>query len=99
MLLKRNVNLVWSPTAYLQDAINKADRNLRRMEQEINNSIQKTLSHQSVTPDTNTLKTPFNNGVNLTLNTLSSIRVKRKHSPAPTDNSEITKKTTPRSSI
>ena len=97
--LKRNLNLVWSPTAYLQDAINKAGKNLRRMEQEINDSIQKTPSHQSVTPDTNTPRTPVNNSVNLTPNTLSSIRVKRKHSPAPTDNSEITEKTTPISSI
>ena len=56
--LKRNLNLVWSPTAYLQDAINEADRNLRRMEQEINDSIQRTPSHQSVTPDTNTPRTP-----------------------------------------
>ena len=62
------------------------------MEQEINDSIKKTPSHQSVTPDTNTLRTPVNNGVNLTPNTLSSIRVKRKHSPAPTVNSENTKK-------
>ena len=39
--LKRNLNLVWLPIAYLQDAINKADKNLRRMEQEINDSIKK----------------------------------------------------------
>ena len=97
--LKRNLNLVWSPTAYLQDAINDADRNLTRMEQEINDSIQKTPSHPSVTPDTNTPRTLVNNGVNITPNTLSSIRIKRKHSPSPTVNSENTTKTTPRSSI
>ena len=97
--LKHNLNLVWSPTAYLQDAINDADRNLTRMEQEINDSIQKTPSHPSVTPDTNTLRTPVNNGVNITPNTLSSIRVKRKHSPSPAVNSENMTKTTLRSSI
>ena len=66
--LKRNLNLLWSPTAYLQDAINDGDRNLTRMEQEINDSIQQTPSHPSVTPDTNTPRTPVNNGVNTTPN-------------------------------
>ena len=61
--LQWNVNLVWLPTVYLQDAINDADRNLTRMEQEINDSIQKTPSHQSVTPDTNTPRTLVNKGV------------------------------------
>ena len=97
--LQRNVNLVWSPTAYLQDAINDADRNLTRMEEEINDSIQHTPSHPSVTPDKNTPKTPVNNGVNTTPNTLSSIRVKKKQSPSPAVNSENTTKATPRSSL
>ena len=35
--LQRNV--VWSPTADLQDAINEADRNLTRIEEEANASI------------------------------------------------------------
>ena len=66
--LKRNQNLIWSPAAILQDAINEADRNLTRMEQEINYSSQRTPSHHSVTADTNTPRTPLNNGVNLTPN-------------------------------
>ena len=97
--LKRNQNLIWSPAAILQDAINEADRNLRRMEQEINDSRHRTPSHQSVTADTNTPRTPLNNGVNLTPNSLSSIRVRQIHSPSPTVNSESTTKPTPRSSI
>ena len=69
------------------------------MEQEINDSIQHTPSHPSVTPDKNTPRTPVNNGVNITPNTLSSIRVKKKQSPSPAVNSENTTKATPRSSI
>ena len=69
------------------------------MEQEINDSIQQTPSHPSVTPDKNTPKTPVNNGVNTTPNTLSSIRVKKKQSPSPAVNSKNTTKATPRSSI
>ena len=69
------------------------------MEQEINDSSQRTPSHQSVTTDTNTPRTPLNNGVNLTPNSLSSIRVRQIHSPSPTVNSESTTRPTPRSSI
>ena len=97
--LKRNQNLIWSPAAILQDAINEADRNLTRMEQEINDSSQRTLSHHTVTADTNTPRTPLNDGVNLTPNSLSRIRVRRINSPSPTVNSGSTTRPTPRSSI
>ena len=97
--LKRNQNLIWSPAAILQDAINEADRNLTRMEQEINDSSQRTPSHHTVTADTNTPRTPLNDGVNLTPNSLSRIRVRQINSLSPTVNSKSTTRPTPRSSI
>ena len=96
--LTRNQSFIRSPAATLQDAINKADRNLTRMGQEINDSSQKTPSHHTVTANTNTLRTPLNDGVNLTPNSISSIRVRRVNSPSPTVNSTSTTKSTPRSS-
>ena len=93
--LKCNQNLIWSPAAILQDAINEADRNLTRMEQEINDSSQRTPSHHTVTADTNTPRTPLNDGVNLTPNSLSRIRVRRVNSPSPTVNSASATKPTP----
>ena len=96
--LQRNVKLVWSPTADLQDAINEADRNLTRMEEEANASIQNTTSNPSVTPHKDTPKTPVNTSVNTTPSTLSSIRVKRKQSPSPTVNIDNTGGATARSS-
>ena len=94
--LQRNV--VWSPKADLQDAINEADRNLRRMAEEANSSIQNTTPNPSVTPHKDTPKTPVHTSVNTTPSTLSSIRVKRKQSPSPTVNIENTGEATARSS-
>ena len=68
------------------------------MEEEINDSIQNTPSHPSVTPHKDTPKTPVNTNVNTTPSTLSSIRVKRKQSPSPTVNIDNTGEATPRSS-
>ena len=56
--LQRNV--VWSPQADLQDAINEADRNLRRMAEEANSSIPNTTPNSSVTPHQDTQRTPCN---------------------------------------
>ena len=96
--LTRNQNLIWSPAAILQDAINEADRNLTRMGQEINDSSQKTPSHHTVTANTNTPRTPISDGVNVTPHSIPSIRVRRVNSPSPTVNSASTTKSTPRSS-
>ena len=94
--LQRNV--VRSPQADLQDAINEADRNLTRMAEEANSSIQNTTPNPSVTPHKDTLRTPVNTSVNTTPSTLSSIRVKRKQSPSHTVNIGNTGGATTRSS-
>ena len=68
------------------------------MNQEINDSSQKTPSNHTVTANTNTLHTPISDGVNVTPHSIPSVKVRRVNSPSPTVNSASTTKSTPRSS-
>ena len=96
--LTRNQSLVWSPETTLRDVINEADRNLTRMNQEINDSSQKTPSNQTVNENTNTPHTPISDGVNVTPHSIPSVKIRRVNSPSPTVNSMSATKSTPRSS-
>ena len=94
--LTRNQSLIWSPETTLRDVTNEAYRNMTRINQEINDSSQKTPG-DTVNENTSTPRTPISDGVNVTPHSIQSVRV-RNNTPSPTVISVSATKSTPRSS-
>ena len=90
-----NQSLVWSPETTLRDVTNKAHRNMTKINQEINDSSQKTPG-DTVNENTSTPRTPISDGVNVTPHSIQSVRVKN-NTPSPTVISASATKSTPKS--
>ena len=91
--LTRNQSLIWSPETTLRDVTNEAHRNLTRMNQEINDSSQKTPDN-TVNNKTSTPRTPINASVNVTSH--SSVRAGI-NTPSPSVTGASATKLTPKS--